>query len=599
MKNIITLLTFIITSVCMGQEVPDAFSYQAIAKDSSGEIVTSQTIGVQISLLMGGEKGNNIYTETHTTTTNKNGLFVLQIGRGSSSQKFSRINWAIAALWLKVSLDLEQDGDYVVAGSSQLLSVPYALYAKNSGNATNSLAKSSSSNHIVDNSDSFVASFTNTNGDKGDGIVIQLGRTHGAYNGQGIQKLPIPSNVLFGDALDTVKGWMSGKKVKPSDIKSLFPITSLAETTAYVSNEVIAQINKKIQNSPIQILPSVQVFPGYSQDIPNVNIANYTVKFPLGIGKKKVFPGYNLTMPNINIAAKSIGPYNLPQLPSIPAGNNSNFDIPNFSGFANVPNTLRNSNEFVAFRDKEGRKLGSIRAESMQEWRNRTIFDDVYLTDLAASFVGVDLLDGLASGFSEINKLVKNFNEMGVEYASGNGDYAEWLERENPNEHITAGDIVAVRGGKITKNLEGAEQIMAVSHKPIVMGNAPKEDKKYLGNTVAFMGQIPVKVLGAVKSGDYIVADTKVKGYGRPVSPNDMKAEDYVLAVGRSWDNHPVEGMKMVNTVIGVHNGDWVQVIQKMKLNQQATNQKIDVLESSIESIQEQLQMLHQDTSSK
>lgn len=599
MKNTIILLLLFITTVSIGQEIPDAFSYQAIAKDAEGNVVTSQKIGVQISLLKGGEKGSNVFTETHTTTTNENGLFVLQIGRGLSTQKFSKINWATGATWLKVSLDLEQNGNYVVAGSSQLLSVPYALYAKNSGEVTKSTSKSLTSNHIVDNSDSFIASFTNTNGDKGDGILIQLGRDHGAFKGGSVQQLPVPSNLIFGGSVTILRGWLSGKSVKLSDIKSLFPITTLAETTAFISNKVIDDINNKTKNSPLQILPKVTVFPGYSQTMPNVSIAQYVVKFPLKIGRKKVFPGYSLNIPNINIPAKSIGPYNLPKLPNVPEGNNSNFQIPNFSGFANVPNSLRNSNEFIRFEDKEGRKLGTIRAESMQEWRNRTIFDDVYLTDLAASFVGVDLADGFASGFSEINKLVKNFNEMGIEYASGNGDYAEWLERENPNEHITAGDIVAVKGGKITKDLEGAEQIMAVSHKPIVMGNAPKEDQKYLGNTVAFMGQIPVKVLGAVKSGDYIVADTKVKGYGRPVSPNDMKAEDYVLAVGRSWDNHPVEGMKMVNTVIGVHNGDWVKIIQKIQQNQRSTNQKLQALESSVSSIKEQLQMLNHDTSSK
>ena len=74
----------------------------------------------------------------------------------------------------------------------------------------------------------------------------------------------------------------------------------------------------------------------------------------------------------------------------------------------------------------------------------------------------------------------QNYLHSLVEYASGNGDYAEWLERFAPMENISAGDIVAVKAGKITKDLEGAEQIMAVSHKPIVLGNTPPKGKRVL-----------------------------------------------------------------------------------------------------------------------
>ena len=94
---------------------------------------------------------------------------------------------------------------------------------------------------------------------------------------------------------------------------------------------------------------------------------------------------------------------------------------------------------------------------------------------------------------------------VGVAYESGSGDYAEWLERLDPKENISAGDIIAVIGGQITKDLTNAQQVMAVSHRPIVLGNIPAEGKNYLGNNIAFMGQIPVKIMGPVKTGDYIV----------------------------------------------------------------------------------------------
>ena len=81
----------------------------------------------------------------------------------------------------------------------------------------------------------------------------------------------------------------------------------------------------------------------------------------------------------------------------------------------------------------------------------------------------------------------------GIVYASGNGDYAEWLEMENVNEEILKTDIVGVRGGKISKNTTNAEQIMVVSTSPIVLGAEPSTDKVENFRQVAFMGQVPVK----------------------------------------------------------------------------------------------------------
>ena len=83
---------------------------------------------------------------------------------------------------------------------------------------------------------------------------------------------------------------------------------------------------------------------------------------------------------------------------------------------------------------------------------------------------------------------------IGVTYQSGAGDYAEFLMKQQPDEKIFPGDIVGVRGGKVSKNIEGAEKVMVVSHKPIVLGNTPAEAAEKNFEKVAFMGQVPVKV---------------------------------------------------------------------------------------------------------
>jgi hypothetical protein len=250
-----------------------------------------------------------------------------------------------------------------------------------------------------------------------------------------------------------------------------------------------------------------------------------------------------------------------------------------------VNNSLSKENEYITFQDKAGRTTGTISAQSTQDFRDNTVLDNVYLLNVMSSFVGIDLLDGVTSGTVEISNLVNTFNKIGVEYSSGNGDYAEWLERVDQNEYLTAGDIVAVKGGKVTRDLNNVEQIMVVSHKPIILGNAPEEGQDYKGNNIAFMGQVPVKVMGSVKTGDYIVASSEIKGYGIAIHPDEMTAENFTLTVGRSWENRLAEGPKMVNTVVGVHNGDWVKIIKKIEAKQKVYEVKFTEMAAAVNTL--------------
>ena len=101
--------------------------------------------------------------------------------------------------------------------------------------------------------------------------------------------------------------------------------------------------------------------------------------------------------------------------------------------------------------------MGTIQAENLSEWRDRTFLNDVYMLDLIASFVGVDPLQAIIGANAAASNFLYEYNILGVSYASGNGDYAEWLEREDHLEYLTAGDIVAVKGAKITKDLKDQE----------------------------------------------------------------------------------------------------------------------------------------------
>jgi len=130
MKKLLLLLIGIIACISLFAQVPNAFKYQAVARDASGELIVNQSVGLQISLLQGSSTGPAIYTETHVDTSNNYGLINLEIGNGTSTDDFSAIDWSNGPYFLQIEIDLSGGIDYQLIGTSQLLSMPYALHAK-------------------------------------------------------------------------------------------------------------------------------------------------------------------------------------------------------------------------------------------------------------------------------------------------------------------------------------------------------------------------------------------------------------------------------------------------------------------------------------
>ena len=129
-KLIFALAVFMISKGVLAQ-VPQALNYQAIARNSMGQIIPSQPIGVRFTVL--DLTGVNIlYQETHNSTTNNFGLFTLAIGKGTAvSGTFAGINWgATGDKFLRVEIAPQGGTNYTIQGITQLLSVPYALYAE-------------------------------------------------------------------------------------------------------------------------------------------------------------------------------------------------------------------------------------------------------------------------------------------------------------------------------------------------------------------------------------------------------------------------------------------------------------------------------------
>lgn len=137
MKKLFTLITSLCFSVFLFAQSPERMSYQAVVRNSADELVTGSNVGMQITLLQGSPTGIAVYIETHSPTTNANGLVSLEIGGGTVvSGSFAAIDWADGPYFLKTETDPTGGNSYSITGTSQLLSVPYALYAANSGSST-------------------------------------------------------------------------------------------------------------------------------------------------------------------------------------------------------------------------------------------------------------------------------------------------------------------------------------------------------------------------------------------------------------------------------------------------------------------------------
>ncbi len=130
MKRITTIITALLLSAATFAQAPQGFSYQAVVRDAHDSIAANQTFDITLAILQGAtaDAAKAVYTETHTVTTNQNGLFTLAVGGGSSADNFSAINWAAGTFFLKT------ESPYGTS-VAQLLSVPFAMYAAKAASA--------------------------------------------------------------------------------------------------------------------------------------------------------------------------------------------------------------------------------------------------------------------------------------------------------------------------------------------------------------------------------------------------------------------------------------------------------------------------------
>ncbi len=132
MKKITIFLFALFCSLTLWAQSPQKMSYQAVIRNNNDSLITNASIGMRISILQGSAIGTAVYVETHTTTSNANALITVEIGDGTPvTGTFAAIDWSNGPYFIKTETDPNGGTAYSITGSSELLSVPYALFSAN------------------------------------------------------------------------------------------------------------------------------------------------------------------------------------------------------------------------------------------------------------------------------------------------------------------------------------------------------------------------------------------------------------------------------------------------------------------------------------
>jgi len=139
-KKILTFISAVVLSASLWAQVPNKMSFQTVVRNNLGKLVSNKTIGVRLSILQTTSTGTAVYVETHSKTSNVNGLLTLEVGTGTvSTGTFATINWSQGPYFLKTEMDVNGGTNYSISGVTEFVSVPYAKMADNA-NSVKSLS---------------------------------------------------------------------------------------------------------------------------------------------------------------------------------------------------------------------------------------------------------------------------------------------------------------------------------------------------------------------------------------------------------------------------------------------------------------------------
>ena len=624
MKKVI-FIYLILVSVSLQAQSPQSFKYQAVVRDASFQAIPNTSVSIMINIFSDSCSGNSVFRENFDVTTNDYGLVNLNIGEGLqiSNSSFSSIDWSSGSYFIESALDLAGTGNHTFMTCNKLRSVPYAMFAEGAPddqqlslvndsliledggsidlsvynnsywnrsnnklynvNLTDSVGVGTSnpvSNFHINGSPTLGQIIISPNeSGSGDDAQIMLAEDNDATYGMTLNYDGGDNNLyISGKSMNNTYGPHLTIERNSGDIGmgTTSPTSTLhingdfrLEDGTQAANRVL--VSDANGNASWDDAPDdgdwVQL------DLDNDGTADQLWKnsIPVGIGWQYATGNVG----KLKFAVEGDGDFEGDHVVAIRNdGNNWQSGRGEDVLFLQIMNTDANGsgtnpdgyvagrNNFITFAGPYNINTGNY----VRYGRIEGVAPNPNLAALATN----DPCMAKTLGYSATDPVGNSIqagclSNGGIVYASGNGDYAEWLEMENVNEEILKTDIVGVRGGKISKNTTNAEQIMVVSTSPIVLGAEPSTEKVENFRQVAFMGQVPVKIKGDVNSGDYILPSGENDGFAIAVGPENLKIDDLSNIIGRSWSTVKDREYSLVNIVVGVKTHEWTQIYKVLQ----------------------------------
>lgn len=609
MKKICSTSLLILTSLLLSaQAVPEGMNYQAVARNMQGEVLANQTLRMRIDLTDGLD-GTILYTEFHQVTTDARGLYDLVIGQGeASSGNLSQLPWSDTQLWLETALADPGSGLFFSTQSTQLTTVPYAFHAATAGQAPAG-AKSDLCDGICfwlicgnDNIDSTLH-FLGTKGYEDLNFRVR------DYQLKRVDATPanvIPLNIpdfQFALHVDPYRG---------KDDTLLIAIGNFDNNYNFLAPRIVNEpIPPDAPVVRVRSLPVTLLLLGIS-DFPQdtMTIANVYPMRIMADGRVRI---EKIDLRELPIFANQIfadqPDSDFDGYPVRVEGGSQGVAIKLNNVLPNPPNSTEpatlSDHNFVSFLDTENGILGSIEGQTLKDLRNSWPYGWTEFklgTDVGypASELAANIIDAIIKIFTlqpsqaDWGEIISNsiwtaFNAItlsnwkdqqpgnaGVAFQSGGADYAEWLEKQNPEDRLAPGDIVGVRGGKISLVTTGAEQLTVVSRNPVVLGNMPPAERKEEFEKIAFLGQVSVKVTGPVQVGDYILPSGNHDGLGMAVPPARMRVEDYNRVVGTAWSASRNGVLDQINVAVGFRHNLLAEQLIRQNRQKEALQRKLN-----------------------
>ncbi len=642
-KRLLLPIIFLLAVIsAWSQGVPPGINYQAIARDAKGAALANQTIGIKVSLRAGDAYGKSVYEETHRLRTNELGMFHLIVGQGRVREgDFTHIPWSEYQIWMALSID-ESGGDaYVPLAATQLMAVPYAFHAGTAGAIALPPSEEEAKRRCSSTGIPFWSNLGNYNVTEdchfiGTTVPVDfifktnnIERMRITKNGELIiqARVTFEDNVQFnGDSVIISNDLFVGRDADIGRNLDVHGNTTLDQNLSVGGDgDITGDLNVGgdgrftnifvTNNAEIGNDLSAGRDAGIGRDL-NV-VRNTTLGGTVTTAGKLTVN--NLTDLNGQVTVRA----------NVGGGDASYNAYPlrvegSAQGIAVKVNagTPDGNNNFITFFDNSNTARGRIEGQTSSEVASSPeyIFETSILSAevvAAGVNIGLSALPNACAGvgavacppepsvvaiaIAEEVLAIANltayevfaFENLGVTYQSGSADYAEWLERKNPAENMTPGDIVGVSGGKISKRTADATQILVISTNPAVLGNMPSEAEAERYEKVAFMGQIPVKVRGQVNIGDYILPSGYNDGTGIGVSPQRIQPKQYAQIVGVAWSAAPAGSkLALVNMAIGLNTNDVARLVEEQQDRIAALEQEVASMKNDFATLIRRIEVL-------